>query len=253
MATSLPTIQIEKASYAYCDVFVFEQLQFELPPGKWIGLLGPSGVGKTTLLRMIAGLIKAPHPTKIIASNHHSVASQVAYMAQTDLLLPWLTVIDNALLSVKLRSHSKSYQNEKRKQAQHLLQAVGLPHTEHLYPNTLSGGMRQRVALVRTLLMDKPIILMDEPFSALDAITRYQLQALAADILKNKTVLFITHDPLEALRLANIIYVMKGKPAKIKAIATIHSAIPRELNHPDIVTLHASLYKELSLAAQEHS
>src|SRR3990167_3228776 len=116
----------------------------------------------------------------------------------------------------------------------------------HLYPHQLSGGMRQRVALVRTLMEEKPIILMDEPFSALDAITRYKLQALAVDLLKEKTVFFITHDPSEALRLAHIIYIMQGRPAFLKPVAHLSSAIPRELTDPETSKLQTDLFHQLA-------
>src|SRR5579872_3776439 len=206
-------IKINNASLMYDEKMLFSQLHLDLPAGQWIGLLGPSGVGKSSLLRMIAGLIPTPPGTVLTDSQ------QIAYMAQTDLLLPWLTVLENATLKLKLQTYDK----DSHALAITLLEKVGLEHVLHLYPHQLSGGMRQRVALVRTLLENKPIILMDEPFSALDAITRYKLQALAVDLLKNKTVLFITHDPAEALRLAHEIYVMKDRPATVKQMTKLNS------------------------------
>lgn len=242
-----PVITIKKARVAYPNKLIFSDLSFELPVGQWIGLLGPSGVGKSTLLKMIAGLMTAPDTT-MITDHPIALGQQTAYMAQSDLLLPWLTVIDNTLLSIKLRYHTKKERKAKYELAVSLLKQVGLNRALYLYPHELSGGMRQRVALIRTLLTEKPIILMDEPFSALDAITRYKLQALAVETLRDKTVLFITHDPLEALRLAHLIYVMKGHPATINPFTAIHTPIPREMNDPDMIAYSAKLYQALSLA-----
>lgn len=250
---TLPSIQISNAAFAYKRQMIFKNLNLHLPAGHWIGLLGPSGVGKSTLLRLLAGLLPIPPTTTVSASNKLPVPEQVAYMAQTDLLLPWLTVFDNALLSVKLHAYPSSIIKQKREQARDLLQSVGLKSALKLYPEALSGGMRQRVALVRTLLMDKPIILMDEPFSALDAITRYKLQALAVKVLQHKSVLFITHDPQEALRLADTIYIMRGQPAKLKAVTTLKSPAPREMDNPEITALQTHLYQELAQAADEAS
>lgn len=247
----IPNIHIENAALAYSDEMVFSHLNIVLPAGKWIGLLGPSGVGKSSLLRLLAGLITSQETSlgAIRADNNIPVSEQVAYMAQTDLLLPWLTVLGNATLGLKLRSHKRDEYVIQIDKAKSLLEKVGLGKTHHLYPQQLSGGMRQRVALVRTLMENKPIVLMDEPFSALDAITRYKLQELAVDLLKDKTVLFITHDPTEALRLANEIYIMQEYPATLKSVVQLNSAIPRKLNDPELIRLQALLFHELSQAA----
>ncbi|SRR5579883_317593 len=245
----IPAIHIKNAFLAYGEKIIFSDLQLDLPAGQWIGLLGPSGVGKSSLLRMIAGLTTTQEisHSEIYASNHLPVNQQIAYMAQTDLLLPWLTVLENAVLKLKLGSHKQRQEEINRASA--LLEKVGLTNALHLYPQQLSGGMRQRVALVRTLMENKPVILMDEPFSALDAITRYKLQALAADLLRDKTVLFITHDPMEALRLAHVIYVMQGSPAVVKSVAMLSSGTPRELTEPQLVELQALLFRELAAAS----
>ncbi|TAK79023.1 MAG: ABC transporter ATP-binding protein [Gammaproteobacteria bacterium] len=237
----MPTVRIKNASLAYGEQIIFSKLNMELTAGKWIGLLGPSGVGKSSLLRMLAGITTAQG--KIETDNNLPLHQQIAYMAQTDLLLPWLTVLDNTTLP-SLRGSNPVTAGTL------LLEKVGLGHALHLYPHQLSGGMRQRVALVRTLLENKPVILMDEPFSALDAITRYKLQALAADLLRDKTVLFITHDPLEALRLSHEIYIMQGTPAQVKSVAQLASPTPREITDPTLVELQAHLFRELAAASQ---
>lgn len=238
MNVETTTIKLINASLNYGTKIIYAHLDLSIMAGDWVGLLGPSGIGKSSLLRTIAGLIPGyPH------SN-----LDIAYMGQTDLLLPWLKVIDNATLNLKLRSHTRAEQKILREKAIMLLEQVGLGASLNDYPATLSGGMRQRVALVRTLLENKPIILMDEPFSALDAITRHKLQHLAVTLLTGKTVFFITHEPTEALRIANKIYIMQGTPATLKCVAHLSSETPRSLLDPELIKLQAQLFEELSLA-----
>jgi putative hydroxymethylpyrimidine transport system ATP-binding protein len=258
MHMAKPCLHIENASLAYNGIPIFTSLNLTIPAGKWISLLGPSGVGKSSLLRLIAGLMQANEEAQgnIYIDNHDmhagcAINHQIAFMAQTDLLLPWLTVLSNATLGLKLCSHTQKDYAAKVKKATLLLEKVGLGKATSLYPAQLSGGMRQRVALVRTLMEDKPIVLMDEPFSALDAITRHHLQDLAADLLKNKTVLFITHDPTEALRLAHDIYIMQGCPAELKLVAKLPSVIPRHFRDPEVIKWQALLFHELTKAAGE--
>lgn len=248
----MTSIHIQNVSLAYGKNNLFTQLNMELPAGKWTGLLGPSGVGKSSLLRLIAGLTTVQEMAggRIHADNELPVSEQVAYMAQTDLLLPWLTVLGNAMLGSKMRYATRTHLAEQKEKAELLLEKAGLNKARDLYPHQLSGGMRQRVALVRTLMENKPLVLMDEPFSALDAITRYKLQALAAELLHEKTVLFITHDPFEALRLAHDIYIMQGSPAVLKPIANLTSPIPRELKEAELLSLQSMLFSELTQASE---
>lgn len=224
-----PTVFIKNASLTFDDTRLFDRLNLTLSAGKLTCLLGPSGVGKTSLLRMIAGLIinspKEQLHGDISCDNQIPPDHQVAYHAQHDLLLPWLTARDNALLGARLRGTLSVSADDRVEQ---LFKQTGLTGADNKYPHQLSGGMRQRVALVRTLLEDKPIVLMDEPFSALDAITRFQLQALAVELLKNRTVLFVTHDPFEALRIADDIYILSGKPATLQLACQLESATPRK-------------------------
>lgn len=239
-------VRIQNISLAYQQKIIYSNLNLDLPAGKWVALLGPSGIGKSSLLRRVAGL---SHPKekvagKIETDNDIPVHQQIAYMAQTDLLLPWFNALENATLGLKLRAHTHKAQQIDR--AISLFEQVGLAHAMHLYPQELSGGMRQRVALVRTLMEDKPIVLMDEPFSALDATTRYKLQELALQLLQDKTVLFITHDPFEALRLADILYLMRGNPATLKPLFNLNSNSPRDLTHPEMLILQTQLFQELN-------
>ncbi|WP_413111876.1 ABC transporter ATP-binding protein [Thaumasiovibrio sp. DFM-14] len=207
---------------------------FNLSLSGWTCLLGQSGCGKTTLLRHIAGLTDPQHHTtgRVDYQSRDTTTplgnEHIAYMGQQDLLFPWLSVLDNICLQSVITG--KKPNKAQRDQAHQLLIATGLDQHDTLRPDQLSGGLRQRVALARTLMLDKPIVLMDEPFSALDAVTRYKLQDLSAKLLKDKIVVLITHDPQEALRLGEHIYVMQNKPAQLKELSTPVSPIPRKLS-----------------------
>ncbi|WP_170564166.1 ABC transporter ATP-binding protein [Ruegeria atlantica] len=183
---------------------LFAPLTLTLGAGRWTCLLGGSGVGKTTILRLIAGLeTGAEFIGQITASDGHSVQDRVAYMAQDDLLLPWATVAQNVLLGARLRRQKPDLNRRDR-----LIERMHLQGHMNKKPGELSGGQRQRVALARTLMEDRPIVLLDEPFSALDARTRADMQDLAAEALQGRTVLLVTHDPGEAARLGQAIVVM---------------------------------------------
>jgi putative hydroxymethylpyrimidine transport system ATP-binding protein len=165
-------------------------------------------------------------------------------MAQQDLLLPWSSVLDNVTLGERLRMGRASAETQERALA--LLDRVGLANSANALPSTLSGGMRQRAALVRTLMEDRPVVLMDEPFSALDAITRVRLQDLAADLLRGRTVLLVTHDPLEALRLGDRIHVLLGRPARLAAPMEMTGATPRSLYDATVLSRQADLLVRLA-------
>jgi len=223
-------IDIRRAELSYADSQypVFSKLDMQIFQGQWNCILGRSGCGKSSLLRYLSGLLSDKVNFCGDVIWHSESSSQVAYMAQQDLLMPWLSVIDNVCLSLIFTKPEDAISAKQK--ALSLIDAVGLSEHVEKLPHQLSGGMRQRAALARTLMQDKPVILMDEPFSALDAVTRYKLQNLSARLLKGKTVILITHDPQEALRLGNHIYIMTGQPASAVKLPSPLGAVPRNMD-----------------------
>jgi putative hydroxymethylpyrimidine transport system ATP-binding protein len=245
---SPPDIFLEKVSFAYPGEEIFRSLNFTVKGGQWTCLIGPSGCGKSTLLRLISGILREGLSGEIRFSDGNGNNRLTAWMAQKDLLLPWLTVLDNVCLGARLRGEISA---EKRQRAISLLEDAGLGAYVSSLPYELSGGMRQRVALLRTLMEGRPVILMDEPFSALDALTRLKLQDLASGMVKGATVLMVTHDPLEALRLGHRIYVMTGRPAQLGSALIPPGLPPRKPGDPAIVSLQAELIDRLSRTSHE--
>ncbi|MEL0609866.1 ABC transporter ATP-binding protein [Vibrio echinoideorum] len=233
MSVNTVGVQLSNASLRYNDSehATLSGLSLSLNAGKWTVLLGRSGCGKTTVLRYLAGLLddKVEWQGTLATSDELPLTDRIAYMAQQDLLLPWLSVIDNVCLSHCFQN-SASDKALQSNQVLELLAAVGLADHASTMPDQLSGGMRQRVALARTLMQDKPVVLMDEPFSALDAVTRHKLQSLACGLLRDKTVVLITHDPQEAVRLADNLYVLQGTPANAQSLSVPNTATPRVLD-----------------------
>jgi putative hydroxymethylpyrimidine transport system ATP-binding protein len=236
-----PALDIAIPGLAFDGWQVLGALQIALPAGRCTALLGPSGVGKSTLLRLVAGLIAAPKGARIAASDGAPLAGRVAWMAQQDLLLPWLRLRENVLLGARLRGERPDVAR-----ADALIAAVGLAGRERAWPAELSGGMRQRAALARTLMENRPIVLMDEPFSAVDAPTRHRLQDLAARLLAGRTVLLVTHDPLEAMRLAHKVMVLRGMPATAEEIEVPDTAPPRDTRDARVMAAAASLLESLA-------
>lgn len=186
------------------DRTLFGPLKIELPPAAWTCLLGASGVGKSTVLRLLADLpTGVAFDGRIAASDGRPLTGRVAYMAQSDLLLPWRDLLGNVALGASLRGEPPDLDR-----ARALIARVGLADRLSSRPSALSGGERQRAALARTLMEDRPVVLLDEPFSALDARTRAEMQELAAELLAGRTVLLVTHDPAEAARLGQSILLM---------------------------------------------
>jgi len=209
---------------------VFEALapvSLTIPQGRFVSLIGPSGCGKSTLFNIIAGLLE-PTGGRVLIDGTDATGSigRVGYMLQKDLLLPWRTVLDNVVLGMEIQGVPL---RAARERALPLLRRYGLSGFEFLYPSALSGGMRQRAALLRTLLFDTDIILLDEPFGALDAQTKLQMQEWLLQLWSDfgKTVVFVTHDVDEAIYLSDEVYVMATRPGRVVESIPITIARPR--------------------------
>ena len=208
-------LRVEQVTKEYNHKNIIEGIDIHLNQGEFVSILGPSGCGKSTLFNVIAGLLEPEHGKVFV--NDVDVTGKtgiVSYMYQKDLLLPWRDVIDNGILPLEIRGMKK---DEARKKVIEMLPVFGLQDHGGKYPNQLSGGMKQRVSLLRTYMFSKEIMLLDEPFGGLDAITRLKMQKYLLEILKNihGSVLFITHDIDEAIFLSNRIYIINGFPAHI--------------------------------------
>ena len=218
---------------------LFDSLTLQMRPGEWTALLGPSGSGKSTLLRLIAGLpVAAEFEGQVKADDQQGLSGRIGYMAQQDLLLDWATVRDNIALGSRLRGEAcppdRLYD---------IICAVGLNDKAEKRPCELSGGQRQRVALARTLLEDRPVILLDEPFSALDARTRVDMQDLAICQLIGRTVLLVTHDPGEAVRLCNRIYLLQNN--SLIKVDALKGPFPKPVDDADALALQAKLLMQI--------
>ena len=203
------------------DVNVLDDLSFSINERDFVSIIGPSGCGKTTIFNIIAGLLEPDAGTITFRGEEiESLRGRVGYMMQKDLLFPWRTVLGNVLLGLETRGVDR---HEAEAKARDYLKQFGLAGFENAYPKTLSGGMRQRVALIRTLIMDPDILLLDEPFSALDYQTRLYLEGVLKDAVQtyNKTVILVTHDIDEAVALSKRVVVLSGRPARVKVVHEI--------------------------------
>ena len=235
-------VSIQDLSLDFGEQVLFEHLDLTLLLNEWVSLLGCSGVGKSTLLRLIAGL---DTQGKIQGNIIFHPNIRVAWLPQKDTLYPWLSIIDNVQLENVLFGNKSA---KTTLQAKALLEQVGM--SEHLHKNCyqLSGGQKQRVALARVLMQNADLVLLDEPFSALDAISRYQLQNLAYKLLKNKSVLLVTHDPQEALRLSQRIFVLRSPQPNQPALSGVikpEGKAPRELNQENLWMIQQQLLNGL--------
>ena len=231
--------------------WIVRNLSFSIGEGEFVTMLGPSGAGKSTILNMLAQ-VEAPTEGRILLRDRPvfgdgqrqmrpGLDRQVGYVTQDDNLLPWRTLQDNVLFGLELQGRLDA---AGRRAAAALMEAVGLAGFEGYYPHELSGGMRKRAALIRTLVYDPPIILMDEPFGAVDAQTRAQLQADLQNLwaLERKTILFVTHDIAEAIALGDRVIVLERAPARVSVEHAVDLPRPRVvddlLTEPPFAKLH---------------
>jgi ABC-type nitrate/sulfonate/bicarbonate transport system ATPase subunit len=207
------------------SVRALEDVSLEVMPGEFVTAIGPSGSGKSTLFNLIAGLLEPDSGTICLDGEQCADRlGRVGYMPQRDLLLPWRTVLGNAIIPLELRGVPRP---QARERARQMLPLFGLEEFAESYPAALSGGMRQRAALLRTMLTERDILLLDEPFGALDALTRRELQDWLLSVWHHfgQTVIFITHDIEEALYLADRVIVLSARPGRV--IKTLDVNLPR--------------------------
>jgi NitT/TauT family transport system ATP-binding protein len=209
-------LRIERLGHSFGELRAIERIDLEAEPGEVIGIVGPSGCGKTTLLELVAGLRPADSGSVSVdgRTDPGERLERCAYMPQRDLLLPWLSALDNGALALRIAGVPRQ---EARARAGEHFERLGLAGFEQARPGELSGGMRQRVAFLRTLMAGRPVLLLDEPFASLDAITRAEMQSWLAGVLgpDKHTVLLVTHDVEEALYLSDRVLVLSARPARV--------------------------------------
>ena len=250
-ATSTTAIELSGIRHRFGDVDALADVNFTINRHERLGIVGPSGCGKSTLLSAIAGLIQPDEGTIAIdeATTPRERLRRCALMPQRDLLLPWRTAIDNAAIALENRGVKRAHARER---ARPLFERFGLAEFEERTPAELSGGMRQRVAFLRTLMAEKDTLLLDEPFAALDSITRSGMQEWLLSALEQepRTVLLVTHDVDEALLLTHRVIVMSSRPGRI--VCTLETDLPRDRPRREIVTSpEFSALKESALEALE--
>lgn len=242
-----PYIDVHEVGLTLADISIYESLSLAIPESKFFFLLGPSGCGKSTLLRLIAGLIEPTSGAlRVQGEPARDAWQKSAFIFQSPRLVGWRTALDNVALAGQLRLGGSA--RKYRERAAELLTSLGLGNDLHKTPAMLSGGERQRVAIARAFLLDTPIILMDEPFSALDLKTREHLRHELAELwrLYKKTVVFVTHDIDDALSLADRIAVLGPKPTRILDIMDIDQPRPQNLASPASQALRRRLEQLLT-------
>ncbi|MCB6610403.1 ABC transporter ATP-binding protein [[Clostridium] symbiosum] len=235
-------LDVSGLSFSYENKKLFEALDFSIEEGEFVSLLGPSGCGKSTILKLLTGVIKAETGRiQVDGQAVNGLSEHFAYMPQNDLLFPWKTILENVCLYGQIHGSF----NEMKREAAENFPAFGLDGYENKYPSALSGGMRQRAAFLRTALCKADILLLDEPFGALDVITRGDMQdwLIGMRARLNRTVLLVTHDMDEALYLSDRILILNRTPAHITCEITI----------PDRERNREWLYRQGDLRQKIHS
>jgi sulfonate transport system ATP-binding protein len=230
-------------------VLALDSIDLTVAEGEFVTIVGPSGCGKSTLLNLIVGLLKITMGSIVFRGDPiNGICTKIGYVTQKDNLLPWRTLIENVEIALEIRGIEKG---ARRERAEELIGRVGLSGFEEHYPHELSGGMRQRANIIRTLIYDPELILMDEPFGPLDAQTRIVLQdqLLKLWAASKKTIVFITHDLIEAIALADRVVLMSSRPGKIKSIENVAIPRPRDVftihESPEFRAVHERLWQEL--------
>ncbi len=231
-------VTVEVVSRQFGETLALDGVSLRAGNDEVVAVVGPSGCGKTTLLELICGLQRAD------AGRVH--AAPAALMPQRDLLLPWATALDNAGLALRARGASRA---QARAAAEPWFERFGLDGFERTRPAQLSGGMRQRVSFLRTLLAGKPVLALDEPFAALDAITRSEMQGWLAQVLESepRTVVLVTHDVEEAVVLADRVVVMSARPGRVVAEIDVSLPRPRRRVDPAVVELRERALEALGV------
>ncbi len=239
---TVPAVHIQNVTRTFATrrgaVTALAGVSLTVRPGELVAVVGPSGCGKTTLLELICGLQRA--------DAGEVRAAPAALMPQRDLLLPWLSVADNAGLALRLAGRSRA---QARAQVLPWLHRFGLTGFEWARPEALSGGMRQRVSFLRTLLAGKPVLALDEPFAALDAITRAEMQGWLARMLaaEPRTVVLVTHDVEEAVLLGDRVVVMAPRPGHVVAELEVELPHPRRRTEPEVAALREAALEALGV------
>ncbi|AHV97744.1 ABC transporter ATP-binding protein [Paenibacillus sabinae] len=254
-----PVVELKSVTHAYLGdreaSLAVEDLNLEIEDGEFVSLVGPSGCGKTTLLSIIAGLMPPSRGEVLVNGRPVSGPSpEVGYMLQQDYLFPWRSILDNAALGLELTGR---LDDAGRKKTLDLLADMGLKGKEHYFPGQLSGGMRQRVALVRTLATDPGLLLLDEPFSALDYQIKLQLEDLVAETLRKrgKTAVLVTHDLSEAIAVSTRVILLERNPGRIRRVFDIPDGIANTpplyaRDQPGFAELFHELWKEMELTGK---
>jgi ABC-type nitrate/sulfonate/bicarbonate transport system ATPase subunit len=230
-------------------VLALNHVNAEIKPGEFISLIGPSGCGKSTFLRLLAGLISPTSGSfELDGKTIQGAGWDRGLVFQDPTLFPWLTVYENVAFGLKIRRIYK----EKKQDVEEFIRLVGLEGFEKSYPHQLSGGMAQRAALARALVNHPKVLLLDEPFGALDAFTRMNMQDELIRVWKERgtTTIMVTHDVDEAIYLSDRIFVMSARPAKIESIIKVEIGRPRARDLPDFLQLRAKILKILDFAGK---
>ncbi|WP_277371143.1 ABC transporter ATP-binding protein [Rhodococcus rhodochrous] len=223
----MSAVTVTSVHKAYGDRAVIDGIDCSVEPGEFVSLIGPSGCGKSTLFSIVAGL-EQPDTGEALVGDSPAAPGQVALMPQKDLLFPWRTVLDNCTLGLEVQGVQRS---DARARARELLPTFGLAGFEDAAPHQLSGGMRQRASLARTVLQGRHVLLLDEPFGALDSLTRTEMQLWLQQVWQQHrwTVLMVTHDVREAVLLSDRVVVLGPRPTRVQHEVRVHLPRPRTL------------------------